>query len=257
MIMRRFYCAVLAAAAVIGFASVASAADLPTKAPVYTAPPVVAYNWSGVYAGVSIGWEHNNADYILTNPIPATIPPASMSSDEAVFGGHLGVQYQWNNVVLGIEAAGVGNFGSVYASKNNCYATAVGGTCQVHTDALTTVGGRLGWAWNDWMVYGTGGWARANVSSNFIQNSGFVFDNTQNHQSGWYVGGGVDYLLVKGPYADLITGLEYQHVDLGTAYHASSADGFGPSPPGANGRNISVTEDIVRVRLTVKINPFR
>ena len=36
------------------------------------------------------------------------------------------------------------------------------------------------------------------------------------------------------------------------SYHASSADAFGPSPPGVNGRNISATEDIVRARLSLK-----
>lgn len=255
--MRRFQCAALAAVVVVSFSSVAYAADMPVKAPATVAPPVAAYNWSGIYGGASIGWEHNSADYVLTNPIPATIPPASMSNDEGILGGHLGVQYQLSKVVLGIEGAGVGNFGSGNASKSNCYATGAGGTCQVHTNALTTIGGRLGWAWNDWLVYGTGGWARAGVSSNFIQNSGVVFDNTNSTNSGWYVGGGVDYVLNKGSFADLIAGLEYQHVDLGTKYNASSADNYGPSPPGDNGRNISLTEDIVRVRLMVKLNPFR
>jgi hypothetical protein len=53
---------------------------------------------------------------------------------------------------------------------------------------------------------------------------------------------------------NIIAGIEYQHVDVGTAYHASSADAFGPSPPGVNGRNISATEDIVRARLSLKFD---
>jgi hypothetical protein len=43
--MNRFQCAALAAVAVVGFASVASAADLPTKAPVYKAPIAIPYSW--------------------------------------------------------------------------------------------------------------------------------------------------------------------------------------------------------------------
>ena len=61
-------------------------------------------------------------------------------------------------------------------------------------------------------------------------------------------GGGVEYALAD----HLIVGLEYQHVDAGTAFHASSADGFSASPPGVNGRNIDGKEDIVRARISVK-----
>jgi hypothetical protein len=46
--MRRFRCAALAAVAVVGFASVASAADMPVKAPVYKAPAAVVTD-SGYY----------------------------------------------------------------------------------------------------------------------------------------------------------------------------------------------------------------
>ena len=46
----------LAAAALIATVSIASAADMGT--PAYKAPPmaIAAYNWSGLYAGVHIGY---------------------------------------------------------------------------------------------------------------------------------------------------------------------------------------------------------
>ena len=55
---------------------------------------------------------------------------------------------------------------------------------------------------------------------------------------------------------DLIAGLEYQHLDLGTQLHNSRLDAFSACPPGVNCRNVSATQDIVRFRLSVKINPF-
>jgi hypothetical protein len=56
LIMRRLQCALLAAVAAIGFASVASAADLPVKTPVYKAPAAEpAYSWAGFYVGANIG----------------------------------------------------------------------------------------------------------------------------------------------------------------------------------------------------------
>ena len=51
--MRRFQRAMLAAVAVISFASVASAADMAVKAPV--AVPYI-YNWGGWYLGGNIGY---------------------------------------------------------------------------------------------------------------------------------------------------------------------------------------------------------
>src|ERR1019366_10453762 len=60
VIMRRFHCAALAAVAVLGFTSVASAADMPVKAPA----PIVAplYNWTGPYIGIAggYGWGNSN-----------------------------------------------------------------------------------------------------------------------------------------------------------------------------------------------------
>src|ERR1039458_5948368 len=60
LIMRRFHCAALAAVAVLGFTSVASAADMPVKAPA----PIVAplYNWTGPYIGIAggYGWGHSD-----------------------------------------------------------------------------------------------------------------------------------------------------------------------------------------------------
>jgi hypothetical protein len=58
----------------------------------------------------------------------------------------------------------------------------------------------------------------------------------------------------KGPYAGVILGVEYQHIDLGSRLHMSTAlDGPGnPCPPGVNCRNISATEDLVRGRLSLK-----
>lgn len=58
--MRRFECVLLAAVAAIGFASAATAADMPTKAPVYKAPAQFPINWTGFYVGGHVGaaWSH-------------------------------------------------------------------------------------------------------------------------------------------------------------------------------------------------------
>ncbi|HLN37597.1 MAG TPA: hypothetical protein VK337_07425 [Xanthobacteraceae bacterium] len=74
---------------------------------------------------------------------------------------------------------------------------------------------------------------------------------------GWYAGAGVEYVLMNGDVFDLIGGLEYQHIDLGTQPQLSSLDfpPFSACPPGFNCRSISAKVSLVRVRLTVKLNP--
>jgi outer membrane immunogenic protein len=228
----------------------AFAADMPVKAAPAPIVPV-AYNWSGIYGGLSVGWVGERSTWTYTNPVPATPPTSSahdVSLDDAIIGGHIGLQYQWRQIVLGVEGAlSQPTSGKYGISGTQCVST-VGSQCLVQLSTLWTAGGRLGWAWDRWLVFGSGGWARLNVNSQELTTPPSVFDSTGVRQDGWYAGGGVEYAVTN----NIIAGIEYQHVDVGTAYHASSADGFGPSPPGVNGRNISATEDIVRARLSLK-----
>jgi hypothetical protein len=59
--MRRLSIAIIAAASTIALTQMASAADLPRKAPVYVPPPPVA-DWSGVYVALEggYGWGHQS-----------------------------------------------------------------------------------------------------------------------------------------------------------------------------------------------------
>ncbi|HTT47532.1 MAG TPA: outer membrane beta-barrel protein [Pseudolabrys sp.] len=248
--MRTKIMTLLAAALGLGFAQAASAADMPVKAaPAPIAPAV--YNWSGIYGGVNIGWGGQSSTWTYTNPVPATPPTSSahdVTRDDGIFGGHIGVQYQWRQLVLGVEAAlSTPMSGDYGVSGTQCVSTA-GSICQVQLGTLLTVGGRAGWAWDRWLAFVSGGWAQLNVNSRELTAPPTVFDFTGVKQDGFYIGGGVEYAVTN----NIIAGIEYQHVDVGSAYHASSADGFGPSPPGVNGRNISATEDIVRARVSLK-----
>jgi outer membrane immunogenic protein len=247
-------------ASVISLAGLGSAmaADM-APAPYTKAPPPVAvavYNWSGIYIGGNAGYLNTNDHWRYTNPIPPTIVPFDANNSGGIYGAQIGAQYQWNKVVVGIEYAysGIGstNAGNVGCGPNP---TLAAGTCVVNTNSLQTLGGKLGWAgWNNWLVYASGGYAQARISSSFIVTATgvpFDFSNRQT-QGGSYAGVGVDYVLWKGGFADLIVGAEYQHIWINTQFHASSADGF--APLGINGRNIGADEDLVRAKLSVKFN---
>lgn len=113
--MRRFECAALAAVAVIGFASIASAADLPVKAPVYKAPVAAPANsWTGCYVGGNVGGAWKS--------VKVSDPDGFVYVDKTfsgwVGGGQIGCDYQFApQWVVGIQgmwdASGVNGDASV------------------------------------------------------------------------------------------------------------------------------------------------
>src|SRR6476620_1381795 len=130
----------LASACLLALTGAASAADLAAR-PYTKAPVAVAsvYNWTGFYLGIVGGgaWENGSGDPKMKG---------------GFVGGTAGYNWQTGNVVFGIEADG--SWADVNAS-----ATALGVTVTSKTDALGTVRGRIGYAVNNVLFYGTGGYA--------------------------------------------------------------------------------------------------
>src|SRR5262249_44154723 len=159
-LMRTVLCASIAAL----LAGHAVAADMPVKAP---AAPVVEYNWSGLYVGVNGGvlTFTTNGNF----PNHPNNPPFRWHTDRdtvGLGGVHGGYQYQWGHFVAGVEAAYDGVIDSSFAQSpglNGATAPCGYGTnvfCQARIRSIFTVGPRLGYAVNQVLLYGTGGYAR-------------------------------------------------------------------------------------------------
>lgn len=244
-------------AAALAFAGTAYAADLPLKAP--AAPLISPYSWTGLYGSIGVGWAREDVSWALTNPAPAGLPPFSASANSGIVGGKIGYQYQMGWVVVGVDA-GISSLidattpnGPVGGGPGGCTANA-GQLCQVRiSDGIKTVGGKLGVAWNEWLFYGEGGGAWSQVQSQYFTPSSNVFDPVSQNRTGWYAGGGIDHVLLRSSPLDLIVGVEYRHVDLGSQFVQSVADG---GPNGANSRVIGAKEDSVLGRLTLKWNAW-
>jgi outer membrane immunogenic protein len=253
--MRKFIvcCAVLA-----GLGSSALAADLPVKA-LPTAPP--PFDWGGLYAGFGFSWFESHDRWQFTNPGPATLSPFTDSQDAFAWGIHGGAQWQFSQIVLGVEASYTNPTTSFHGAVSNGTATSVctanlGQACQLRMTSVSTVGGRAGWAMGDWLFFGEGGWAAGTLETQLVQPTGALFDSTRNsdYRNGWYAGGGVNYAAYKSALMDIIVGVDYRHIDLGSHFQSSSADGFTGAPPGLNGRNIGGTADQVRFTVDLKTN---
>jgi outer membrane immunogenic protein len=185
----------LASASLLAFGAFASAsaADLAarpyTKAPI---APAAVYDWTGFYLGIVGGgaWEN------------ASIDPKMKGG---FVGGTAGYNWQTGNVVFGLEADGT--WADVSASATG--ATVVPGfgaataTASSKTDAMGTVRGRIGWAVNQVLFYGTGGYAW--IDNKITLSALGVTASDSKWHSGWTVGAGVEAFFapqwsVKGEY---------------------------------------------------------
>jgi len=240
--------------------TVASAANLPVKAPPPPPAPPIA-NWTGLTLDVDAGWQNNSFTWLYSN-FPGEIP-FNMSASQAVIGGHIGYQQQFNWLVAGVEFGVSAPQQVKYASVTSvgiisapCGTGTAGEICQATIGSVDTLGGKLGVAWQDWLFYGDGGGARGSVQSQLTNANGTCcFDTASGtYKKGWYAGGGVDYMFVKAQLVDVIGGIAYEHIGLGTNLLPSSADGGNPS--GVNARTVSAKEDIVWAKVTLKFNPW-
>lgn len=204
----------LMAAALAMFAMPAKAADI--RAPVYKAPVAAApvYNWSGFYIGAHGGWGKADTDWFFPFADPFNLVAGDTTSNKAdgwLAGGQVGFNWQSGPWVFGIEGTWAWSdmeekFQSPFNVNVDFYSWA---------DSIYTVTGRLGYAWNNWLLYGKGGFASAEIGTKIQNRVTLVsWDHGARHD-GWIAGVGLEYMLTP----NWIFGVEYNYMDLGTARH--------------------------------------
>jgi outer membrane immunogenic protein len=228
--MRRLQCALLATAAVIGFTSIASAADMPAKAPVYKAAPVAMYNWTGFYIGGNVGSHWSNVDISTSTTnlaffaaaAPGVIDatsPTSLRASGVIGGLQVGYNWQWGQYVTGIEVDANWLGGSTSRTLTAFPAPVVAGDFETNSATaifLVTVRPRFGVVFDRALIYVTGGlaFARIDTTDTFAAGAGLNIQtvSASTNRTGWTIGGGLEYALtnnwsVKG---------EYLYADLGS-----------------------------------------
>lgn len=192
------------ALAALGLVAPAVAADIPAKAPMYSkAPAMVAlYNWTGFYVGADVGYKWGSANV----DIPAYPSNFNMTTGGIVGGLHAGYNFQMGGAVIGVDAnifaAGVTGDALIPGSP------VVGERYRIREDWQGSIAGRLGFASNNWMVFGRAGWAIAGIRTDYIPLVGGVQRATIN---GWTAGAGVEYAFNTNWTARL----EYRYSDYG------------------------------------------
>lgn len=166
----------------------AHAADIPTKSPAKAID--AAHDWNGLYIGAVVA--HGRGHSKHCDPLTGCDAGAAEFDLSGWLGGAtVGYNWQWNNVVLGAEAdwswghvKGSMASNAVFDCGNN------NGTCKTDINALGTIRGRVGFAFDRFLPYFTLGAAFSRVSASDGNGSTnfFIEDTKMNTKFVWGVG---------------------------------------------------------------------
>ena len=196
------------------------------------------YDWSGAYLGVNAGGAlddvhmRRETKYTGDSPLPSSTQDLvdrahdSLTADDTGFTGGINAGYNWqyDQVVFGLEAdlnalslkGGMkrnitGLFDEIYTDPDLKVVDKV----HYEVDAFGTLRGRLGFAIDNVMLYGTGGLAyghtqaKSEVDADYSSSSVNWRTSESDWNLGWTVGGGIEYGIDRWS-----LGVEYLYVDL-------------------------------------------
>ncbi len=158
---KRFFTSATAAAAVFGACLQVQATDMstrvPAEAPAYVPyAPVPYFNWSGLYFGLNGGGGWGRSSHTDANFGNAT---GEFGVSGGLIGGTLGFNYQVGSWVWGLE-------GDLDWAKIHGNSGPIGGVqYDSYLQWLGTVRGRVGFAFDRFLPYVTGGLAKRNTST--------------------------------------------------------------------------------------------
>jgi opacity protein-like surface antigen len=176
--------------------------------------------WNGFYLGSHIGSSWSDTTSRTFDTVTGAALGSGTRSDSNPNGGvQAGYDMTMSNrIVLGVVTA-VSLVDSTTATTNSNPAGTIVSTSKGSTDWSGSVRGRLGYAFNNALLFGTGGWAWSTGSVRRTQIAGTVGLATPGTaetagitRSGWTLGGGLEYAFM--PHWSVFG--EYRHTEFGT-----------------------------------------
>lgn len=218
------------------------------------AAPASAGDWTGFYVGLHAGGAFGDTDWTnVSNTTPGGVgtkidftpgQTISQSVDGVLGGGQLGYNFQMTNWLFGIELTGAGLDYDETTLNTNPGDTNEFVTSEINW--LASAAARLGWTWNDSLVYLKGGYAVGDVDTSHVD-PGLKSYATSETQNGWLAGAGLEHEIGE----HVSVGLEYNYVDLGNQDHSALVNGGGTIV-----NDIDVQLHTVTARLNYHFNPF-
>ncbi len=234
-----------AGAVVIAAATQAFAADLPPpmapppRAPAAYVPIAPAWSWTGFYLGLNGGYGFGSSSWGL--PVTSS---GTYSTDGFQLGVTVGGNYQIGALVLGLE--GDYDWQNIRGTNTSAPCSSIGitfgggaGGCDTASNWIATFRGRVGYAFDRLMVYGTAGGAGTDIKT-----SSGSLPWASSTEFGWTAGGGVEGAITD----NLLAKVEYLYADFGNATCSSSTN------CGVPNATVSLKESMVRVGLNYKFD---
>ena len=230
----------VAGAFVLALGGPVLAADLPPpaapppRAPAtYVPAPAPYYNWGGIYFGVNGGGIFGNSAW--NPPAGFGVGTGNFTTTGFLVGGTLGANFQAGAFVFGVE--GDLDWDNLSGSTSGVFC---GATCTLTTaqNYLGTVRGRVGYAWDRVLFYGTGGGAFGNIKATNSLTGGT--DN--NNKFGWTAGAGIEFAFAQNWTAKA----EYLYVSLQNGSCTASCGGVAVP--------VSLNENVARIGVNYKFN---
>jgi len=204
----------LATTALVAFAGIgsASAADLPVKAPPMAPVAAPVFSWTGFYIGghLGYGWQHWETD---TFNSAGVLLDSTSGQRQGVFGGgQIGVNYMVApQFLIGLEADISAS--DIKGSFSACTATGCA-TSDTKVDDFGTIRGRVGYALDRVLFYGTGGWAWSHSQTDrridcVVAGGGIcpggpspspltgMVASASGSQNGWTAGAGIEWAFAQ------------------------------------------------------------
>jgi opacity protein-like surface antigen len=241
----------------------AMAADMPLKAAAPEPPPAI-YDWTGFYTGLNTGAAWGSYD-----PRTSTIPDGVFNAAIAnhinaagvqslnplgfTGGAQAGYNWQWGNLVTGIE-------GDLDYLHLNGAATTFVPLVPAHTaavissygdaDFVATLRPRIGWTTGNWLFYATGGLALTDIRDDFAL-SGVGVNYQQSSRinglaGGYAVGGGIEAAITDR----LSVKAEYLHIDFDRSFATTTVNNV---PAQLTTQSADLKTNIVRVGFNYRL----
>lgn len=225
-----------------------------------------AEGWGGYYLGFNAGQGSAETDttrtiggagYFLPSSIPAVQDASAMMLEEKTFagGGQIGMNWpvgKWLLFGLEVDAQGFGNDAS--GAKTVTYPCCVSNFTVSNTleqSWFATARLRAGFAFDWFLIYGTGGYAGADMkfTQTFSDTGGPIplqtIENSE-FRSGYSAGGGIEVMVESG----FSLKVEYLHLNLG---HIENAGTIAVGTRTSDG-TADVTDKVWRVGLNWQID---
>ena len=213
-------------------------------------------NWSGLYVGAQGG--AGLADTGWTFPVDSffTLFDGNKTFNSVasggIMGGHVTLNHQIGSLVIGAE---------LLVSAAEIERERTGPITQAFpTDRFTTnidnygtLAVRLGYAHENFLIYGLGGYAAGHISLVAVSGDPVagVIGQVKQRLDGWTAGGGVAWMLTPA----VVLGLQYDYIRLGGETTATTTTGTPDDTPFVI-HNDDINLHAITARLSIKLAPL-